>query len=208
MDNQRLLTWAFFGMMAWMTYQAWQQDYAPSVTPSAVADAPTVEPLDSGLPELAQSADSKIDAPAVLPAADVEQLREDDQFVSAIRVETDVLDIEISLLGGTLQRARMLEYPIAKDRPDQLINLLSTDPNAVGLIESGLRSTGDGPEANHRAKFASSRTNYTIDGTGVLIVPMTWTDGKGISVEKRFRFTRGSYKIELTQTVTNRSDRS
>ena len=206
MDNQRLLTWAFFGMMAWMTYQAWQQDYAPSVTPSAVADAPTVEPLDSGLPELAQSADSKIDAPAVLPAADVEQLREDDQFVSTIRVETDVLDVEISLLGGTLQRARMLEYPIAKDRPDQLINLLSTDPNAVGLIESGLRSTGDGPEANHRAKFASSRTNYTIDGTGVLIVPMTWTDGKGISVEKRFRFTRGSYKIELTQTVTNRSD--
>lgn len=206
MDNQRLLTWAFFGMMAWMTYQAWQQDYAPSVTPPAVADAPTIEPLDSGLPELAQPADRKIDAPAVLPAADVEQLREDDQFVSTIRVETDVLDVEISLLGGTLQRARMLEYPIAKDRPDQLINLLSTDPNAVGLIQSGLRSTGDGPEANHRAEFASSRTNYTIDGTGVLIVPMTWTDGKGISVEKRFRFTRGSYKIELTQTVTNRSD--
>jgi len=209
MDNQRLLTWAFFGMMAWMTYQAWQQDYAPRLTSPVATDAPTVEPLDSGLPELAELAqptESQIDAPAVLPAADFEQLREEDQFVSAIRVETDVLDVEISLLGGTLQRARMLEYPIAKDRPDQLVNLLSTDPNAVGLIQSGLRSTGDGPEANHRAEFASPRTNYTIDGIGVLIVPLTWSDGKGISVEKRYRFTRGSYKIELTQTVTNRSD--
>ncbi|MCH8058860.1 MAG: membrane protein insertase YidC [Proteobacteria bacterium] len=209
MDNQRLLTWAFFGMMAWMTYQAWQLDYARSLTPLVVADAPAVEPLDSGLPELAereQPPDSEIDAPMVLPAADVEQLREDDRLVAAIRVETDVLDIEISMLGGTLQRARMLEYPIAKDRPDQLVSLLSTDPNAVGLIQSGLRSTGDGPEANHRANFASARTNYTIDSTGVLIVPMTWADGHGISVEKRFRFTRGSYKIELTQTVTNRSD--
>jgi len=209
MDNQRLLTWAFFGMMAWMTYQAWQQDYAPSLTPPIATDAPTVEPLDSGLPELtelAQPAESEIDAPAVLPAAEFEPLREDAPRASTIRAETDVLDIEISLLGGTLQQARMLEYPIAKDRPDQLVNLLSTDPDAVGLIQSGLRSTGDGPEANHRAAFASPRTNYTIDGTGVLVVPLTWSDSTGISVEKRYRFTRGSYKIELTQTVTNRSN--
>jgi len=29
MDNQRLLIWAFFAMMAWITYQTWVQDYAP-----------------------------------------------------------------------------------------------------------------------------------------------------------------------------------
>ena len=29
MDNQRLFIWAGFGLLAFMTYQAWLQDYAP-----------------------------------------------------------------------------------------------------------------------------------------------------------------------------------
>ena len=29
MDNQRLLIWTTFGLLLWLTYQAWQQDYGP-----------------------------------------------------------------------------------------------------------------------------------------------------------------------------------
>ena len=38
MDNQRLLVWAAFGMLAFMTYQAWLQDYAPQ-SPTEVTAA-------------------------------------------------------------------------------------------------------------------------------------------------------------------------
>ena len=34
MDNQRLLVWATFGMLAWLTYQAWQEDYGPQPAPA------------------------------------------------------------------------------------------------------------------------------------------------------------------------------
>ena len=49
MDNQRLLVWAAFGMLAFMTYQAWLQDYAPASAPEIVApDTATPLTTDQG----------------------------------------------------------------------------------------------------------------------------------------------------------------
>ena len=47
MDNQRLLIWAFFGLMLWLAFQAWQQDYGAKPPPAAAATetpSPTVTP--------------------------------------------------------------------------------------------------------------------------------------------------------------------
>ncbi len=41
MDNQRLLVWAAFGLMAWITFQTWQQDYGPKPA-AAVTDTAEV----------------------------------------------------------------------------------------------------------------------------------------------------------------------
>ena len=62
MDNQRLLIWAFFGLMAWMTYQTWLQDYGPKpVAPvdrqhRAVNTASSAwrRAMEDDLPELGQ----------------------------------------------------------------------------------------------------------------------------------------------------------
>ena len=146
MDNQRLLIWAFFGMMAWLTYQAWMQDYGPQpvAAPTAVTQ-PVAEQQDPGLPELEAADDTQIDAPSVLvpgaePAMDVVA-----GGSPAIRVNTDVFGIEISTQGGTLQYAELQNYPVAKDRPDDLIKLLNAEAADIGLIQTGLRSAGDGP---------------------------------------------------------------
>ena len=59
MDNQRLLVWAAFGLMLWITYQAWMQDYGPKPAPQPEAPAPdTAAPAQTGpeLPELAAPA--------------------------------------------------------------------------------------------------------------------------------------------------------
>jgi YidC/Oxa1 family membrane protein insertase len=39
-----------------------------------------------------------------------------------------------------------------------------------------------------------------------LVIPLTWSDGQGVSVRKTFRLTRGSYRIDLSQAVVNESD--
>ena len=209
MDNQRLLVWAFFMLMAWITYQTWTQDYGPRPTedlsqPAEQVAAPSAQApaISDDLPDISDAA-TTAPAPATPGAPD-------DTVVSAaapaIRVTTDVLDIEISTRGGTLQAALLQKYPVAKDRPDVLIELLSVHPENLGLIESGVRAVGGGAEATHLADFQSQQTRYDLGGADELVVPLRWTDESGVVVEKRYRFTRGSYAIDLEQEVRNDSD--
>ena len=42
MDNQRLLIWGFFGLLVWVTYQTWVQDYTPR--PAAITEQQELQP--------------------------------------------------------------------------------------------------------------------------------------------------------------------
>jgi len=205
MDNQRLLPWALFGMMAWLSYQAWMQDYGPqpAATPTATEE-PALETPDDALPQLID-AGTDIDAPDVLPSFDEAPDVAAIALAPAIYVQTDVFDIELSTQGGTVQRAVLRKYPVAKDRPDDLVELLTTEPSQLGLIQSGLRASGEGEEPNHLASFTSKQQSYSISGSGDLVVPLTWSDGAGVTVEKRYRFTADGYTIVLEQQITNNS---
>jgi YidC/Oxa1 family membrane protein insertase len=202
MDNQRLLIWAVFLMLCWVTWQAWITDYAPE-PPPATTEQGGLPPADAGLPELGETT---IDTPDVMPSVDGSSDAPSTQTAPTIRVSTDVFEIDISTEGGTLQSATLLNYPVAKDRPDDLVQLLSADPNQLGLIQTGLRSAGEGPEPNHRATFSSEQDRFDLSGADELVVPLAWSDDAGIRVEKVLRFTRGSYIITIEQTVTNNSD--
>ncbi len=154
---------------------------------------------DASLPEISDPGTSST-AP-LAPEEPAQSIAE--QQAPVIRVTTDVLDIEISTQGGTLQKAVLLRYPVAKDQPDTLVELLSTRPGETGLIESGVRATGGAAEATHLAMFSSSRASYELDGRDEIVVPLTWSDGSGIVIEKRYRFRKGSYAIGLEQQVKN-----
>lgn len=206
MDNQRLVTWALFGVMVWLTYQAWLQDYAPQpVAAPATIEAPQRSAAtDTSLPSLSEGDSTGGDLPAVAAPGDSAPR---DTGAPIIRVTTDVMIVDISLRGGTLVGATMLNYPVAKDQPDTLVQLLSTDSENLGLIQTGLNTGVEGqPMPSHTALFQSRRTNYELDGADEIVVPLRWADGSGVEVEKRFRFRRGSYAVQLEQQLDNRSD--
>jgi YidC/Oxa1 family membrane protein insertase len=161
-----------------------------------MSEGPLPELLDPGEAIDAPSAEPVADMPATSAAAGA----------ATIRVRTDVLDLTISAQGGTLAGAKLLNYPVAKDRPSELVELLTTEPARISLIQSGLRGGAEGAEANHLAMFSAARESYDLNGADEIVVPLTWTDGNGITVEKRYRLTRGSYTIGLEQIVTNNSD--
>jgi YidC/Oxa1 family membrane protein insertase len=206
MDNKRLLVWAAFGLLAWFTYQQWVMDNAPTATePANPVSEEGLSPLthDDELPALPETSPDT-QAPELAPA-----LPETSVMVppaGIIRVSTDVLDIEIDTRGGTIRKATLKNYPVAKDQPDTLVKLLNPEAADIGLIQSGLRSRGDGAEANHLATFSSNRTDYELVGEEELIVPLSWSDGQGLSVTKRYRFMPGSYAIGLQHQVSNGSD--
>ena len=183
MDNQRLLIWAFFILLGWMTWQTWQQDYGPQpVQPipeqgEQPIDVPAT-PSDT-MPELDTTASA---APALPQAADSTDAVPGAQTIT---VRTDVLDVEINTVGGTLQNATLLRYPVAKDRPDQLVQLLDTSGTRLGLIESGVRAAGGAPEATHLVTFTADAQSFELGDADELIVPLTWRDASGVVVEKR-----------------------
>ena len=208
MDNQRLLIWGTFGMLLWLTYQAWQADYAAAPVPETQpATQETTAPpagIDS-LPTLPEAVADSAPAAQQPPDLGVELEPTPQADTGIVRVTTDVLEVEISTTGATLQRAAIRKYPVHKDEPDTLVELLSPAGPDRGAIQMGLIAEGDGAEANHLALFASPSTTYELRGDDEIVVPFTWTDGQGISVEKEIRFTRGSYRIDITQRIVNNS---
>jgi len=209
MDNQRLLIWATFGMLAWLTYQAWQADYAQAPAPEAQAptEGATAPPGDIGsLPSLPDAAADSPQPARETPSLDVDLEPAPQADSGIVRVTTDVLEVEISTKGATLQRAMLRNYPVNKDDPDTLVELLSPVGPDRGRIQTGLIAEGDGAEPNHLALFSTPSTDYELNGGDEIVVPFTWTDGQGLSVEKQLRFARGSYRVDVMQRIVNSSD--
>ena len=214
MDNQRLLVWAFFGVMLFLTWQAWVEDYGTKPSPAtspAVEDTTDTDMPVPGLPEL-PAADTPDSAAPELPA-DAPPLPADATQPSAdagrdsrtVSVVTDVLELEIDTRGGTLARAVLDGYPVAKDQPDVLVQLLSPARDDLGLIHTGIRVRPAETEPDQSAEFEVSRERFELGNDDVLEVPLSWTDGAGLSVEKVYRFRRGSYIIEVEQRLRNDS---
>jgi YidC/Oxa1 family membrane protein insertase len=207
MDNQRLLIWAFVAILGWMTWQTWQQDYGPK--PVQQPAQQPAEPFDEMVPEVPGTNDDLPDiatADEALPVAPgAAQQPTAASIAPTITVSTDVFDVTISTTGGTLSGAVLKNYPVAKDRPDELVNLLEVDGRGFGVIESGVRAAGDAAEATHLSTFAAAQSRYELGSGDELVVPLTWTDASGVTIEKRYRFKRGSYRIDLEQEIRNNS---
>ncbi len=207
MDNQRLIFWAIFGVLAWMTYQAWVQDYAPAPTQTPTEVVTPGEQLDTSLPALTDTAAAPA-VPGELPSLEPQAPEPTLTQVAAavIQVTTDTIDLQISTAGGTLTSAELINYPVAKDRPGENVNLLSTEQDSLAVIQSGLLSRGGVADANHQVIFEASKNNFDMGSSDELVVPLSWTNEAGITFTKTYRFKRGSYIIELQQTVSNNSD--
>lgn len=194
MDNQRLFLFIALSFVALMLWEAWQRDYhTPVPTPTEVVSATTTPAQD--LPVATPG------TPSQEPAA------ADSALASASRVHvvTDVYDIVIDTRGGDLRQADLLDYPKNSDNPDIPVRLLDEGMPELFIIQSGLR-TQSGTEPTHHVVFEAAQTEYRLQpGVQTLEVPLTWRSPEGVTVTKTYRFSAGSYVIELNQRVENQS---
>jgi YidC/Oxa1 family membrane protein insertase len=210
MANQRIFLWAALALVIWFNYDAWQRDYGPKPTPAAEqseptngAPSPAAEP--SALDQV-PTLPSDTSVPAPTPAQPAPAAAPATESGTDIRVLTDVLDLRIGLQGGDLKRADLLSYPKDKHNPQDLVRLFNDDPAHPFVFRSGLTSGTPGAQPDHLATFEAPATEYRLaDGADEIKVPLTWTDGQGLTVTKTYIFRRGQYAVALEYAIENRS---
>jgi YidC/Oxa1 family membrane protein insertase len=224
-NNPRIYLWIALALMVWLNYDAWQRDYGPradvitnttrvansspanGANPSDGANSdfanqiPQVPKDNTTAPAGAATAASTVStelasstAAATSPGA---------TSAPVVHVTTDVLDLDISTRGGTLQRADLVKYPKVKGEaaPVRLEN--QDDPLTLYLLQSGL--TGPQPTPSHLTSFTSDKTDYQLGSAAELRVPLTWTSDQGVKVTKTFVFHRGEYRMDIDYDVENHS---
>jgi len=213
MDNPRIYLWIALALLVWMNIIQWDRDYGSLPTPRGAATAqPSVTPssgpapAETTLPAL-PSADPTAPPPASTdPAAVHSTVSNGATAAPKIRVVTDVLDVDVSLQGGDLLGADLVRYPVDKKPGSPAVRLLSTDEAKFGIVRSGLRAADGRAEPTHLVTYTSPRTEYRLaPGEQELRVPLTWTDGQGVTVMKTFVFKRGSFAVTLEYAVQNAS---
>ncbi len=221
--NARVFLWLGLVLLLWLNFETWTRDYAaPAPSPAAAAGTPSTA-LSAAIPEASTPAAATPPAatptpaatladstpalpgaamPAATPAATTAVAAD---ATAVIRVRTDVLDVDISLAGAELSRADLLVYPLVKgeDRP---VRLLNRDGAGFYVMQSGLAGPAGSDRPTHLAMFESGVREVTMpDMLDELRVPLTWTDGAGVTVTKTYIFQRGWYRIGLEYKVENRS---
>lgn len=203
-DNQRVFIWAALAVALFLNYMAWQRDYPPSRSAPAPAstNGPAAPASNDVLPQLPSDQ-------ATAPAAATPSTPARTPALTAaptVRVVTDVLDLDISTRGGDLTRADLRRYPKEKNRPNEPVRLFDAAGSAIFMARSGLRGPEGQSQPNHQATFQAAQGEYRLrDGERVLEVPLTWSDGAGLTVTKVYTFHPGSYRIDLSYRVENKS---
>jgi YidC/Oxa1 family membrane protein insertase len=216
MPNIRLALWGTFAAILFYGYQLWMHDYPATGTPDGVTQSVsgTGNSLGDRVPEAASSAaptsTPAAAPPAATPASPATFAVPANTFAAApdsgaLHVVTDVLDVTINLKGGELDQADLLQYPLRKDAPHVPVRLLSREPPASQyLLQTGLIGGAGETSPTHLATWVSAEKSFVLGaGAKELRVPLTWTDGNGLTVTKTFVFTRGGYFIDLTYDVQN-----
>ena len=194
----------FLGYMIWVQ---WQKDYGPAPqSPTrqtqTASDTPDVPSTPAGVSAAVEDLPEPIEQQTPLAAGGEAPVAKAENPV--ITVKTDVLEVDIDLVGGTVVSALLLDYPVTLDQPDKKVGLLSSQGNDMFIAQSGLLSRQDSP--NHTSLYQSRQLEYLLpDGAGELRVPLSWKSESGVEVTKTFIFRPGAYQIEVIHDVNNKS---
>jgi len=219
MPNIRMMLWIALAFVLYLNYDAWMRDYGapPAAAPVNTAapspsntTSPSAPPATLGdtVPQAATPAPSAAQAPpmatgaAALPAAGATGGADTG---ADLVVRTDVLDLHINLKGGELDQADLLQYPLHKDDSGVPVRLLNKDSaNSLYVLQTGLSSDGAQAAPTHLVTWSAPQQNFNLAaGAEEMRVPLTWSDGAGLSVTKTFVLRRGSYAIDLVYDVRN-----
>ncbi|WP_207060731.1 membrane protein insertase YidC [Motiliproteus sp. SC1-56] len=210
MDIQRIILIGALAVISYVLVLQWQQDYGQ---PAAPSEPVTSVSSYSGAPEIStpqagNSAASDVPSSANDSGASSTPTTASNESGELIRVQTDVLDLRIDPYGGDVIHAELEAYR-ADLNSEQRFVLLEQNAARTYIAQSGLTGR-NGPDASgKRPLYQSEGAVFELaDGQDELQVALTFTQENGAQITKRYTFHRGSYLVELSYEIDNKSDQS
>jgi len=207
MDFQRIILGSTLAVITYMLVLQWGKDYGTQ--PVVVEQTQTVSAYGStsstsDAPSLAvtsSTADTDkplTDVPEISSTADAESTGQ------LISVKTDVLNVLIDTKGGDIIEVSLPKHKalLGSDSP---FVLLEQNDERTYIAQSGLFNK-DGPDFSAnigRPVYTSDSSSYTLDGDS-LQVNLVFVHN-GVTITKRFSFTKGKYSVVLDYIIDNKT---
>ncbi|MDD3380343.1 MAG: membrane protein insertase YidC [Rugosibacter sp.] len=196
MDNRRLILLLVFSFSLVMLWDGWQKHNAPATQlvsavkqigdtpqPSMPSLADVHNPSAPGLPAVTSNGNATPVNPAVKP--------------QTIKVETDLLAVEISTLGGDIVQLDLKKHHSSADKK-RAFTLFEEQGRHTYMAQSGLIGEG---LPNHRSLWRVVSTSFTLPtDKNELVVQLSSDLPTGEAIVKTYIFHRGSYKIDIQHT--------
>jgi len=211
MDTQRLILFFVFTFSTFMLVDAWQRDQKPQApTTQAPAKNASSKAADAGsipvppAPSPAGAASTTSPPPAgAVPSATVSAIGAGGQL---IKIETDVLRAEVSTKGGDIRRLEFKQHKGTLDKGRNFVLFQSNADNTY-IAQSGLIG-GEGLLPNHHTMYTAAANEFRLtEGANTLEVRLAAPESSGVKVEQIYRFTRGSYVIDVSYEIINGTDK-
>lgn len=209
MDFQRIFILLGLAVTTYMLILAWNEDYGQqaqnlpeevtAVPSGTVAELPNTS-VATGPADTDIIPEAPNETPVVTPATQAAATS------SVILVKTDVLDLQIDLVGGDVIRGALPAYPAALETPD--IPYLLVDPRNRYAAQSGLIGRNGTDTSAGRPTFSAARDVFDMGDAETLVVDLTLPGSEDVTITKRFTFTRSDYLIQVDYLIDNQSTAS
>ncbi len=201
METTRFILLIALGLVLTMIWQSWNEDYGDlTVQPGVIGQQQPLESSSTASIEdlpIVPTSSSESEVPSLVVDKKTQSLLSGE----VVHVKTDLLDLEINTLGGTIQHLELLNYPISKKQQDKKVVLLNNDEEHFYIVQGGLLGKND--VANHKTSFTIKNNSYTLAGNDSVSIPLYWESENGLKVIKTFTFYKGQYVAEINYEIQN-----
>jgi YidC/Oxa1 family membrane protein insertase len=195
MDLHRLFLFLIFVFSLGLVWDGWQRHQHPElyVQQSAAANEALPKPQVT-LPAASIPATSSHATSAQAPAAQ-------QATGKTIYVKTDILEAEISTIGGDISRLALLKHPDGQDKDKPLVLFHRGAGTHNYAAQSGLLGAG---LPNHNSLFSTDQEQYTLSENAEQVqVRLTAQGDAALKATKVITFHRGSYLVDVAYELEN-----
>jgi len=198
MDLQRLFLFLIFSFSLVLVWDGWQRYQHPDrfAQPTEATANPTLNTQKATIPPNS-SAEARQSEGVITQQPGLIEGR-------TILVKTDLVEAEISTVGGNIRKLALLQHPDSLDKTRPIILFEQGEGTHNYIAQTGLLGAG---LPNHNSLFSADRESYELlKNEDQLQVRLKSLENRRIQVTKIITFHKASYLIDVVYELENTSN--